>query len=215
MDNIIVPSQYLQIALDLARRIVRGELQEGKKMYGRSMMASEYKVSPETIRRALRLLADMKVVEIKPQSGVTVLSRDCAKRYIEHFEESADTKALKNQIKSLFIEYDDLRQRMDAAMKALLESREKYLTDEEALPNYEVRIPKDSFVEGKNIGELKFWQATGATVIAIRRGKTVILSPGPYAELYPGDVIILVGSPAAAEAVNRLVSEKEDLYDSI
>ena len=27
-------------------------------------------VSPETIRRALRLLADMKVVEVKPQSGV-------------------------------------------------------------------------------------------------------------------------------------------------
>ena len=30
-------------------------------------MASEYNVSPETIRRALKLLHDMKVVEIKPQ----------------------------------------------------------------------------------------------------------------------------------------------------
>ena len=45
-----VPSQYLKIALDLANRITRGELQEGSRIYGRSLMASEYQVSPETIR---------------------------------------------------------------------------------------------------------------------------------------------------------------------
>ena len=37
----------------------------------------------------------------------------------------------------------------------------------------------------------------------------VILSPGPYAELYGGDVIILVGSSGAAEAAHRLVTTKE------
>ena len=41
------------------------------------------------------------------------------------------------------------------------------------------------------------------------KGQTVILSPGPYAQLYGGDVIVLVGSPAAAEAAHRLVTEKE------
>ena len=45
--------------------------------------------------------------------------------------------------------------------------------------------------------------------MAIRRGQTVILSPGPYAEPYSGDVIILVGSPSAAEAAHRLVTTKE------
>ena len=45
--------------------------------------------------------------------------------------------------------------------------------------------------------------------MAIRRGQTVILSPGPYAELYGGDVIVLVGTPAAAEAAHHLVSAKE------
>ena len=62
---------------------------------------------------------------------------------------------------------------------------------------------------GKSIGELQFWQSTGGTIVAIRRGQTVILSPGPYAELYSGDVIILVGSPSAAEAAHRLVTTKE------
>lgn len=78
MKQSVVPSQYLQIALDLATRIAKGELAEGSRIYGRSVMASEYNVSPETIRRALRLLADMKVVEVKPQSGAKVLSADSA-----------------------------------------------------------------------------------------------------------------------------------------
>ena len=53
MRQTVVPAQYLQIALDLAGRVARGELPEGSRVYGRSIMASEYSVSPETIRRAL------------------------------------------------------------------------------------------------------------------------------------------------------------------
>ena len=51
--------------------------------------------------------------------------------------------------------------------------------------------------------------------MAIRRGQTVILSPGPYAELYDGDVIVLVGSPAAAEAAHNLIAPKEVIIDPI
>ena len=58
MRQAVVPSQYLQIALDLATRIAQGELTEGSRIYGRSVLASEYGVSPETIRKALRLLAE-------------------------------------------------------------------------------------------------------------------------------------------------------------
>lgn len=78
MRQAVVPSQYLQIALDLATRIAQGELTEGSRIYGRSVLASEYGVSPETIRKALRLLADMKVVDVKPQSGAVVLLRPTA-----------------------------------------------------------------------------------------------------------------------------------------
>ena len=79
MRQAVVPSQYLQIALDLATRIAQGELTEGSRIYGRSVLASEYGVSPETIRKALRLLADMKVVDVKPQSGAVVLSAGTSK----------------------------------------------------------------------------------------------------------------------------------------
>ena len=209
MKQTVVPSQYLQIALDLARRIAKGELPEGSRIYGRSVMASEYSVSPETIRRALRLLADMKVVEVKPQSGAVVLSADSARRYIENFEENADIRALRQQLKDLMAEYNDLHHRMADTISALVKSRETFAAAGEPFPNYEVPVPKDSPLIGKSIGALKFWQSTGGTIVAIRRGQTVILSPGPYAELYAGDVIVLVGTPAAAEAAHRLVTAKE------
>ena len=209
MKQTVVPSQYLQIALDLARRIAKGELAEGSRVYGRSVMASEYNVSPETIRRALRLLADMKVVEVKPQSGAVVLSADSARRYIENFEEDADVHALRQQLKELMEEYADLSRRLSDTVTALVKSRDTFAAAGEPLPNYEVPIPKGSPLIGQSIGALKFWQSTGGTIVAIRRGQTVILSPGPYAELYGGDIIVLVGTPAAAEAAHHLVTAKE------
>lgn len=205
MKETVVPSQYLQIALDLASRIAGGELPEGSRIYGRSMMASEYNVSPETIRRALRLLADMKVVDVKPQSGAMVLSADNAKRYIANFGESADTKALRGQLRDILAQYTDLNRQLADTVSALIKSRDTFASASEPFPNYEVPVPMGSPLIGKSIGALQFWQSTGGTIVAIRRGQTVILSPGPYAELYGGDVIILVGSPAAAEAAHRLV----------
>lgn len=209
MRQAVVPSQYLQIALDLARRIAGGELPEGCRVYGRSVMASEYNVSPETVRRALRLLADMKVVEVKPQSGAVVLSADSARRYIENFEENADVRSLRTQLRELMSAYDGLHRRMGETVDALLKRQNAFASPGEPLPNYEVTVPADSPCLGKSIGALKFWQSTGSTIVAIRRGQTVILSPGPYAELYAGDVVILVGSPAAAEAAHHLISARE------
>ena len=209
MKKAVVPAQYLQIALDLATRIAKGELAEGQRIYGRSVMASEYNVSPETIRRSLWLLSDMKVVEVKPQSGAVVLSSDNAKRYIETFQESAKADSLRRQVNALREEAEEVHKRLSDAMAAFMKAQETFEAANQPLPNYEVTVPKDSPLIGKNIGELKFWQSTGSTIVAIRRGQTVILSPGPYAELYGGDVIVLVGTPEAVQAAHSLVTSKE------
>ena len=209
MRQTVMSAQYLQIALDIAARIANGELAEGTRIYGRSVMSSEYNVSPETIRRALRLLADMKVVEVKPQSGAMVLSADNARRYMENFGESADIQVLQAEVKELVGEYETLNRRLLDAVSALVRGRETFLAASEPFPNYEVAVPKDSPLIGKSIGALKFWQSTGGTIVAIRRGQKVILSPGPYAELYGGDVIVLVGSSEAVKAAQHLISAKE------
>ena len=74
------------------------------------------------------------------------------------------------------------------------------------MPYYEERVALGSPLIGKSIGEMQFWQATGATIVGIRRGKRVILSPGPKAELYDGDSVIFVCEKNAVEAVRRLVN---------
>ena len=205
MEKMAATSQYLHIARDLAARIAKGEFPEGGKLFGRSMLASEYGVSPETIRRALRLLADMKVVEIKAQSGATVLSTDNARRYLDSFEEHASHQSLRRQFAQLLDQYDALHRQMIQFTRALLKNW-VHVVEGEPLPNYEITVPRGSPVIGKSLGELKFWQCTGGTIVAIRRGANTILSPGPYAELYDGDVVILVGTPAAAEASVQLVA---------
>ena len=131
----------------------------------------------------------MKVIDVKPQSGAVVLSRDNAKRYVEGFSEGAETRSLRQQMKEILGEYEGLNRRLVEVSAALIQSQEMYSSATEPLPNYEVSVPSGSPLIGKSIGELKFWQSTGGTIVAIRRKQRVILSPGPYAELYDGDML--------------------------
>lgn len=214
MKDTVAPPYYLQIALDIAARVARGEFREGQRIFGRSVMASEYSTSPETIRRALRLLADTEVVEILPQSGTIVLSAEKALGYIRNFEKDAGAQALNAQLQDLMKQYAQLnRKLLDTAM-ALIRDRNALVSDT-PLPNYEVTMPDDSPLAGKSLEELKFWQATGATIIAIKRGQDVVLSPGPYAKLYAGDIVIDIGTQTAADAACRFVHAKEELDDPI
>ena len=168
---------YNRIAISVAERIAAGELREGEKISGRSKLSSEYEVSPETVRRAIQLLSDMRVVAVKEQSGVYVLSADNAKRYLQNFENRADLMSRRRKLRALI--------------------------------EFSCRVPDGWYGIGKNLGDLRFWQATGATVAAIRRGTTDILSPGPYAELYAGDTVIFVGQKKAKEAVERFLNTEQ------
>ena len=166
-------TQYMRIAISVAERIAAGELREGEKISGRSKLSSEYEVSPETVRRAIQLLSDMRVVAVKEQSGVYVLSADNAKRYLQNFENRADLMSKRRKLRELIEEKEALNRRMGELCQSIL-------------------------------------QATGATVAAIRRGTTDILSPGPYAELYAGDTVIFVGEKKAKEAVERFLNTEQE-----
>ena len=48
---------YQKIALDIANNIYSGNITEGSTLHGRSALAAKYNVSPETIRRSVKLLA--------------------------------------------------------------------------------------------------------------------------------------------------------------
>lgn len=193
-------TQYTRIAISLAERIASGQLKEGDKLSGRSKLSPEYNVSPETIRRTLRLLADMKVVEVKEQSGVYVLSADNARRYLHNFADQTDIRGKQQQLKELLVRQEHLNRQMAALCRDILDETSQ---TPDALPNYYCRIPDDWPHSGTTVGALRFWQATGATLVAIRRGLSYIVSPGPYAELYAGDAVIFVGGVKAREAVSH------------
>ena len=46
---------------------------------------------------------------------------------------------------------------------------------------------------GKTAAETKFWQNTGATIVAIKRGEDLIISPGPYIVFMENDILLAVG----------------------
>lgn len=196
----INPPQYLQIALDIASRISRGELREGMKMYGRSIMASEYGVSPETIRRSMRLLSDMDVVKIMPKSGVLIGSADSAHRYIDRFGKQADIRSLQTQLREMILQHQELSRKIADTAAAIAKFEEKSASPA-PFQSFEVLVPPGSAVVGRNLEDLQFWQATGNTIIAIRRQGNIILSPGPYAQLQAGDSIIYVGDITSVDAV--------------
>jgi len=82
------------------------------------------------------------------------------------------------------------------------------LPQERSVPNYEVRLSDRSDKIGLSIGELRFWQVTGATIVAIRRNQNTILSPGPYMELYAGDWIVFTGDEKSVAAVQSFLNGK-------
>lgn len=204
----VSPPLYMQIALDIASRIARGEFKENSKIYGRSVMSSEYGVSPETIRRSLKLLSDMRVVEIKQSSGTVILSSKNAIEYVDRFKDQASTHSLHLQLKSLVEEQNNLGKEITNLTNMITRTSVKW-SHSNPLQNFEIDVNDDSPLVGKSISELNFWHATGATIVAIRRGEKIILSPGPYAVISANDTIIFIGNQLAVNAVNIFVSPQK------
>lgn len=199
---------YMQIALDIASRIASGEFREKSKIYGRSVMSSEYGVSPETIRRSLKLLADMHVVDIRQSSGAIVLSSKNAQEYVDRFKERANTHALHIQLKNLVAEQNKISKQITNITNMITRTSVRW-SHSNPLQNFEIDVEKGSPVVGKSINDLNFWHATGATIVAIRSGEKITLSPGPYAVLSANDTIVFIGNQSAVNAVTMFVSPQK------
>ncbi len=161
------------------------------------------------MRRALQILADMKVVEVKGQSGVYVLSTDNARRCAENLEEQLDRREKAAKLRHLLEEHDETGRRILEVCTEVLESETFSTVAEQRLPNYQVRISEDSDKIGRSLASLQFWQATGATIVAIRRGYNTMISPGPHAELYGGDYVIFVGAPDVVDKVKAFLNPED------
>ena len=185
--------RYIKIAQDICGKILTGEFPEGTLLKGRSILGSMYNVSPETIRKALNLLEKEKVVEIKRGVGVYVDSVLHAQQFAESWKSKTLISNKYTELKNLLAEKKELDNKIDEAIKDMKDSF-SYQTHE-AVHFSEVEIPQDSWIDGKTIGEVYFWNYTEATIVAIISKETgrAQQSPGPDLPLHVGDKLLFVG----------------------
>ncbi len=200
---------YKKIAIDIAQGIVSGRYPVGVRLKGRSTLAGMYNVSPETVRKAISLLAQHEVVAVTPGSGIQVVSADQAADFIEKLRGRNDIGDLRRRIQGLMEQRNTIHRELTSSVQELLDATDRFAYMN-PLAMLELDITPDCVQKGKTLGELAFWQTTGATVIAIRRGPDVLLSPGPFAQIKEGDKLLIIGSDEAYKATKAFMyPEKE------
>lgn len=201
-EQIIIP-RYLKIAVDIAARIASGNLLEGEKLKGRSVLSTEYNVSPETIRRSMSLLSDKKVVKINAGSGIVVLSKENAIEFVNNFNSDEVLSKMKNKLSKLLNNRKTLDEEIAKTTKQIADMY-KYRRSDFINP-VEIILPENSHIIKKSIGDLQIWHNTGATVIGIIRTNSIIISPGPYFAFESGDRVLIVGDEHVIERFNAYI----------
>ena len=199
--------KYEKIALDIAFSIVNGEWKVGEMVTGRSTLAGKYAVSPETIRRSLALLEELEVINVIDKKGVLIKSKDAADTFIKEYQS-------KDRILSMREEIAKLMEQKKAIEDSVLERLDSIIEQAMLLRNIgiiyplELKISTKSHLVGKSIGEVRFWNHTGATIIGINRSGHLYLSPGPKLVFYANDIILYVGNGSRiSDKVKRYVNK--------
>lgn len=183
--------RYQQIALEIAAHIVNGDYHEGDKISGRSSIASQYKVSPETARRAFCILDDLEIVSAEKGSGTRILSQENAKNFLQQFSDRKNVETIKQSIIQNIERQKSEMLQIDSLLSELITATEYYRSVNPLAP-YTLRITQSCKLLGKTIQDIQLWQHTGATLVAIKRAGKLMLSPGPYASLKENDMLYFI-----------------------
>jgi len=202
----IATSSYRKIAIDIAESIVNGKYVEGQKLYGRSVLASQYKVSPETIRKAVHILKDVGILDTEKGSGVEVLSISKASEFVKRYNEVANIAVIKTEITQWAHKQTKETAAVISKIQFIVDAAERLKNISPFTP-FEIEITKESTAIGKTADELQFWHNTGGTIIAIKRDENLIVSPGPYATFCEGDIFYFIGNEQSYEAAKKTLYE--------
>lgn len=202
-------SRYQQIAVEMAEKIAEGWYQVGEKITARSTIATSFGVSPETARKALQILVDMGIVSIRQGSGAYIKSREKAQMFFERFSETVSIvqtkRAITEAIQKQRSDLDHLNELLDDLVALTKRDHNTMYI----IP-HDMRLDENCNFIGKTIGELNIWQQTGATIVAVRRGRKTVFSPGPYEQLQAGDVILFVGNDSTRQRMLNLFNAKPE-----
>ncbi len=202
-------AKYEKIAVDIAYSILNDEWQVGEIVKGRSTLSGKYSVSPETIRRALKLLEELQVVEILDRRGVMIKSKSAADAFIKEYQSKDTILTLREDIANLSLTKRNIEDSILEKIDLIIEQA-MILRNVGIIYPLEIKIPPNSSIIGKSIGETRFWEHTGATIIGIIRSGHLYLSPGPKLVFYSGDIILYVGNaPNITDKMRRFIYIQE------
>ena len=184
--------RYIKIAQDVCGKILTGEYPEGTLLKGRSILGASYGVSPETVRKALNILEKDKVVSSKRGVGVFVDSVLHAQEFANKWKAETQIKDKYATLEQLLNQQKELQARIITAIDDMKDSFTYQTT--EAVKFSEAEVPQNSWINGKTIGEVYFWNYTEATIVAVIGADNICRqSVGPDFALHSGDRLIFVG----------------------
>ena len=195
---------YQKIAADIAAKIVDNRYRVGEKIYARSYLASQYKVSSETARRAICVLSDLEIVDVTKGSGVIIKSYDNAVKFVHQYNDIQSLNDLKKDILSSIERQKKETKFLLKSVSSIIDRTERFQSINPFIP-FEVEITGKTPLLNKSLSELNFWHHTAATIIAIKRDNTLMMSPGPYAILQKHDVLYYCGEDNCQDRVKSFL----------
>jgi len=201
--RIAVP-RYQQIAVDIASKIVNGNYNVGDKVYARSALAAQYGVSSETARRAICILSDLDIVISEKGSGVLIKSYENATKFIKQYQDVSTINDIKKSMIQSVERQKKEMELLNSHINDLISKTEHFRSINPFVPS-QIQINSGMFYLNKTIGDISFWEHTGATVVAFKRDDEITVSPGPYAVLKEDDILYFVGQEDTLERVNNFL----------
>ncbi|BCJ95293.1 GntR family transcriptional regulator [Anaerocolumna cellulosilytica] len=188
----ITTPRYQQIATDIAAKIVDKQYSVGDKIYARSSLASTYGVSSETARRAISILSDLNIVDTTKGSGVVIKSYENALKFVRQYKDIQTINNLKHEIMESVERQTKELEHFNQSLIKLIDHTDRFRSINPFVP-FELEITPETPYLNKTIEEVNFWHNTTATIIAIKRNDSLIMSPGPYAVFMEQDILYFVG----------------------
>ena len=177
--------RYQQIAVAIAERIVDGKYPIGSKIYARSTLASNFNVSPETARKAINVLVDLEIMEVRHGSGAFISSKEKAQQFLETYKDVNSLQDLKSKLHQSIQRQEEEFANFSQLLNQLL-SRTKDVQQRFPFNPYELQL------------------STGATIVAVQQGDQLLISPGPYTKLEAGNTIYFVGNELSVGLMHNL-----------
>ena len=194
--------RYQQIAVAIAERIVENRYQVGQKIHARSTLASNLNVSPETARRAINVLVDLEIMDVRHGSGAYIASKEKAQAFVEQYQDVQSIQEIRQDILDSVERQQQELDNFSDLLNTLVQQTKKVHHMSPFVP-FELQLTEQAQHLEKSINELNVWQATGATIIAIQTTEELLLSPGPYAKFSAGNTIYFVGNELALQRMTN------------